>query len=415
MFALREVNQMEREMCGYLAWALNVCGEELDAFEREIKRIFGKPGPYSNETTIRVSISSGVGGPKALRCPSDLDLAIPERAPHQLPTPTEAGPTAVPYPLSKPSLPPISTQQSASNRSQLPSPPESPPLSGTQTGSSNVTEGPSPASPEDDDEEDTSSDEDEDDDCARSPSPASPEESPLPTPPNTASSDPRVSATTMKRQHSLKYPVPTSQKLAKSSSLPGAMSSASTYAQQHAQARASVPPSLNSHYREPMNVTATHLGGTGIDALAGMEVDGVNARDLDDERRSGTAYFATTMRPHTSVGSTSHPSRTHIEKEMFAFSSASGAAAAGVKREREGSSMKDREAQKERERERERGREKEREREREGKKPTSTAVYPAPRDGWSGSNGMIVSSSSASSRQERDKRSLKTFTVPCQW
>ncbi|KLO10902.1 hypothetical protein SCHPADRAFT_807019, partial [Schizopora paradoxa] len=41
MFALREINQMEREMCGYLEWQLNVPKEDLEAFEREVRRVFG--------------------------------------------------------------------------------------------------------------------------------------------------------------------------------------------------------------------------------------------------------------------------------------------------------------------------------------------------------------------------------------
>ncbi|EJD08050.1 uncharacterized protein FOMMEDRAFT_45689, partial [Fomitiporia mediterranea MF3/22] len=41
MFALREINQMEREMLGYLEWSLNVPGEDLAKFEREVRRIYG--------------------------------------------------------------------------------------------------------------------------------------------------------------------------------------------------------------------------------------------------------------------------------------------------------------------------------------------------------------------------------------
>jgi hypothetical protein len=33
MFMLKELNQMEREMCGYLEWNLNVMGEEVIEFE----------------------------------------------------------------------------------------------------------------------------------------------------------------------------------------------------------------------------------------------------------------------------------------------------------------------------------------------------------------------------------------------
>ncbi|KAH8104386.1 hypothetical protein DFH11DRAFT_1498460, partial [Phellopilus nigrolimitatus] len=40
LFALREINQMEREMCAYLEWQLNVPGKDLRAFEAEVRRIY---------------------------------------------------------------------------------------------------------------------------------------------------------------------------------------------------------------------------------------------------------------------------------------------------------------------------------------------------------------------------------------
>jgi len=44
MFSLREINQMEREMCSYLEWVLNVKPEELKEFEAEVKRDYGAGG-----------------------------------------------------------------------------------------------------------------------------------------------------------------------------------------------------------------------------------------------------------------------------------------------------------------------------------------------------------------------------------
>jgi hypothetical protein len=41
MFALKEINQMEREMCGYLEWNLNVSGEEAADFERRVRAEHG--------------------------------------------------------------------------------------------------------------------------------------------------------------------------------------------------------------------------------------------------------------------------------------------------------------------------------------------------------------------------------------
>ena len=41
MFSLREINQMEREMCGYLEWILNVQHTELEVFTERVQAEFG--------------------------------------------------------------------------------------------------------------------------------------------------------------------------------------------------------------------------------------------------------------------------------------------------------------------------------------------------------------------------------------
>jgi hypothetical protein len=46
MFQLREVNQMEREMCQYLDWELNVEPSTLKEFEDMVCKDFAGPGPY---------------------------------------------------------------------------------------------------------------------------------------------------------------------------------------------------------------------------------------------------------------------------------------------------------------------------------------------------------------------------------
>ncbi|KAJ3485067.1 hypothetical protein NLI96_g5214 [Meripilus lineatus] len=48
MFALREINQMEREMCSYLEWQLNVDPPQLREFEAKVRRDFKGLGPYPN-------------------------------------------------------------------------------------------------------------------------------------------------------------------------------------------------------------------------------------------------------------------------------------------------------------------------------------------------------------------------------
>jgi hypothetical protein len=46
MFALREINQMEREMCGYLERQLGVEGGELATFKRTVEEEYAGRGPY---------------------------------------------------------------------------------------------------------------------------------------------------------------------------------------------------------------------------------------------------------------------------------------------------------------------------------------------------------------------------------
>jgi hypothetical protein len=46
MLALREIKQMEREMCSYLEWQLNVDPSTLRDFQNRVQRDFAGPGPY---------------------------------------------------------------------------------------------------------------------------------------------------------------------------------------------------------------------------------------------------------------------------------------------------------------------------------------------------------------------------------
>jgi len=56
MFSLREINQMEREMCSYLEWELNVDNNVLTNFEAKIREDFRNPeGPYPTYPLTMVS------------------------------------------------------------------------------------------------------------------------------------------------------------------------------------------------------------------------------------------------------------------------------------------------------------------------------------------------------------------------
>jgi hypothetical protein len=53
MFSLREVNQMEREMCNYLDWELTVDDPILTNFQKAVKRDFGDhKSTYPNYPTL---------------------------------------------------------------------------------------------------------------------------------------------------------------------------------------------------------------------------------------------------------------------------------------------------------------------------------------------------------------------------
>ena len=52
MFALREINQMEREMCSYLEWQLNVEPSALKEFESMVRKDFKGPGSYLAHYTL---------------------------------------------------------------------------------------------------------------------------------------------------------------------------------------------------------------------------------------------------------------------------------------------------------------------------------------------------------------------------
>jgi hypothetical protein len=46
IFVLREINQMEWEMCSYLEWQLNVDPTTLRDFQARVQLDFAGPGPY---------------------------------------------------------------------------------------------------------------------------------------------------------------------------------------------------------------------------------------------------------------------------------------------------------------------------------------------------------------------------------
>ncbi|KAI0317126.1 hypothetical protein OF83DRAFT_1172242 [Amylostereum chailletii] len=146
MFALREINQMEREMCSYLEWQLNVDPTVLREFETRVRRDFSSVGPYpplllptpasdpspSNPTFFGSSMPSS-----AASASSSPSAASTSSAPATIPYPTIPPPAvytlppppSIPSPSSSPSTPESSRSTSTSPASSIspPTPPDTTP------------------------------------------------------------------------------------------------------------------------------------------------------------------------------------------------------------------------------------------------------------------------------------------------
>ncbi|RSH89826.1 hypothetical protein EHS25_001812 [Saitozyma podzolica] len=95
MFALQEINQMERELCAYLEWNLNVQGEEVVEFEARIRSEHGSkaiatsspsPGPTSVLPVNAYSGPETKGDPNRSQpiqqVPSPYTLRLQQISPH---------------------------------------------------------------------------------------------------------------------------------------------------------------------------------------------------------------------------------------------------------------------------------------------------------------------------------------------
>jgi Cyclin, N-terminal domain len=128
MFALREINQMEREMCSYLEWQLNVDPTTLRDFESRVRHDFAGPGPYpamvlpqsAPAPFAHPSASSNVNSSSSCSIPSfTTRVSLPKDAPPVVPSP------AIPYPSSPPDTPEASHSVSTSPASSVS--PQTPP------------------------------------------------------------------------------------------------------------------------------------------------------------------------------------------------------------------------------------------------------------------------------------------------
>lgn len=126
MFQLHEINRMEREMCQYLDWELNVEPDTLKEFEDMVRKDFAGPGPYpiydlptiSKPTTsttnpFTVVPPNGITSPIPAFGPTDTSppkpIPWPLQIHHQNPQSAYISPPDTPSPCSSDSTSPASS------------------------------------------------------------------------------------------------------------------------------------------------------------------------------------------------------------------------------------------------------------------------------------------------------------------
>ncbi|KAJ7178777.1 hypothetical protein C8R43DRAFT_1189312 [Mycena crocata] len=130
MFTLREINQMEREICNYLDWELTVDNPILGNFEAMVQRDFppDSKGPYPTYSLHMVSkrVVKAAASTSATSIPEPNSTTSPIPAFGQQ---RQATPTDTAYPPSPPSIipPPLY------NKSTSPMTPDTPPQSYSNT------------------------------------------------------------------------------------------------------------------------------------------------------------------------------------------------------------------------------------------------------------------------------------------
>jgi len=116
MFSLKEVNQMEREMCGYLEWQLNVPPDELDVFRKKLESDFSRSPATHRAAPPTLTIDTSATVVSSNRSAQGTGLQTPPMSPaDRLPLTPEASHSATPSPASSDGS--VSTPPSASSGS----------------------------------------------------------------------------------------------------------------------------------------------------------------------------------------------------------------------------------------------------------------------------------------------------------
>ncbi|KAF7324794.1 Alternative cyclin Pcl12 [Mycena kentingensis (nom. inval.)] len=128
MFSLREINQMEREMCGYLDWELTVDNSILINFQSMLQRDFSPTakGPYPTYSLHMVSKRAAKAAASASNTPipepNSTTSPIPAFGQQRQSTPTKPYPAPIIPPLYKKPASPSSPETPEQSNSATTSP-----------------------------------------------------------------------------------------------------------------------------------------------------------------------------------------------------------------------------------------------------------------------------------------------------
>jgi hypothetical protein len=98
LYSLKEVNQMEREMCSYLEWILYVDGPELKRFEQKVRKMYGPEAGANPPPWIPSSAALLPTPAPSAPAPVELSAApqiAPQAAQASYPSPASSPPTSL--------------------------------------------------------------------------------------------------------------------------------------------------------------------------------------------------------------------------------------------------------------------------------------------------------------------------------
>jgi hypothetical protein len=122
LYTLKEVNQMEREMCSYLEWILHVEAAELETFTQRVKKEYGADCPAVPPQWVSTTVAvPSAASTSAAAMPAATSLVSPTEATRsQVVVPAQSYPS----PRSSPPSPSHSSDSSPNSSSdECPTPP----------------------------------------------------------------------------------------------------------------------------------------------------------------------------------------------------------------------------------------------------------------------------------------------------